>query len=356
LENRQSLMQTTPSTAPQRVATAKGVDHVNSPNRCVIIALALLFGCSAARAQESVRITNIGHGYYAGPLYVALREKIFEKHGLKPEVTFVKGGALVLQSVLSKDADFGVLSYEHVITAAAQGKNLVSIFNITTRPINNVIASNEFIAANASKTLEQKILALKGKRIGTPSAGGSGEKMLGVLAKRYGLKLPEDVQLAYLGADAPSYVGAFQNKIIDVATPFEPAGVMLEQKKLGGILINLMKGDLEEFRDLVFMGVATSEEMIRTRPDFVRKVAAVFAEAQAILLDPARGKKIMAEEFPAMEADTNDRSYATLSQIWSKDGRMTLTGAKKVYEFLQPPGKAIEFEKTFTNDFLPTAK
>lgn len=149
---------------------------MNNLSRYAIVAIALLFGLGEARAQEPVRITNIGHGYYAGPLYVAIREKLFEKHGLKPDVTFVKGGALVLQSVLSKDADFGVLSYEHVITAAAQGKNLVSVFNITTRPINNVIASNAFIAANANKTLEEKILALKGKRIGTPSAGGWGKK------------------------------------------------------------------------------------------------------------------------------------------------------------------------------------
>ena len=321
------------------------------------VAMTLLFAGQAACAQDVVRITNIGHGYYAGPLYVAMREKLFEKHGLKPDVTFVKGGALVLQSVLSKDADFGVLSYEHVVTVAAQGKNIVSVFNITTRPINNLIASNELIAAGAGKTLEQKILALKGKRIGTPSAGGSGEKMLGVLAKRYGLRLPEDVQLVYLGADAPAYVGAFQTKLIDAAMPFEPAGVMLEQKKLGGILINLMSGDLEEFRDMVFMGVATSEDIARNRPDFVRKVVQVFSEAQAILLDPARGKKIMAAEFPEMEPETNDRSYETLTQIWSKDGRMSLAGAKKVYDFLQPPGdKTIDFEKTFSNAFLPAAK
>ncbi len=136
--------------------------------------------------------------------------------------------------------------------------------------------------------------------------------MLGVLAKRYGLRLPEDVQLVYLGADAPAYVGAFQTKLIDAAMPFEPAGIMLEQKKLGGILINLMSGDLEEFRDMVFMGVATSEDIARSRPDFVRKVVEVFSEAQAILLDPARGKKIMAAEFPEMEPETNERSYETL--------------------------------------------
>jgi NitT/TauT family transport system substrate-binding protein len=323
----------------------------------ILMVAALLCGGQVAQAQDVVRITNIGHGYYAGPLYVAMREKLFEKHGLKPDVTFVKGGALVLQSLLSRDADFGVLSYEHVVTAAAQGRNITMVFNITTRPINNVIASNDLIAANANKTLEQKILALKGKRVGTPSAGGSGEKMLGVLAKRYGLKLPEDVQLVYLGADAPAYVGAFQSKLIDAATPFEPAGVMLEQKKLGGILVNLMSGELEEFRDMVFMGVSTSEDTARNRPELVRKVVQVFSEAQAILLDPARGKKIMAAEFPEMEEATNERSYETLVQIWSRDGRMSVLGAKKVYDFLQPPGdKTVDFEKTFSNTFLPAAK
>ncbi|ACI94201.1 hypothetical protein OCAR_7094 [Afipia carboxidovorans OM5] len=322
--------------------------------KCAILALFAMVGATCANAQETVRITNIGHGYYAGPLYVAMREKLFEKHGLKADVTFVKGGSLVLQSLLSKDADFGVLTYEHVITAAAQGKSLVQIFNITTRPINNVIANNELIEANANKSLKDKILALKGKRIGTPSPGGSGEKMLGVLAKEYGLTLPGDVQLVYLGADAGGYVGAFQAKMIDAAMPFEPAGVMLEQKKLGGIFVNLMKGDVEQFRDLIFMGVVTTPDMIQNKPETVKKLAAVFSEAQRILLDPARGKKIMAQEFPEMTAETNERSYETLTQIWSKDGRMTLEGGKKVYDFLQPPGdKKIEFEKTFTNAFLP---
>lgn len=309
---------------------------------------------AAASAQDVVRITNIGRGYYAGPLYVAMREKLFEKHGLKPEVTFVKGGALALQSVLSRDADFGILSYEHVLTAAAQGRNLVSIFNITTRPLNNVIARTELYEAAANKSLEQKVLSLKGKRIGTPSAGGSGEKMLGVLAQRYGLKLPGDVELVYLGPDAPAYVGAFQSKLIDFAMPLEPAGVMVEQRKLGGTLINLMGGEMEEFRDLIFMTVATQPDTVRDKPELVRKITQVFSEAQAILLDPARGKVIMGQEFADMPAEANNRAYEVLRQIWSPDGRMTLEGAKKVFNFLQPSGgKAIEYDKTFTNAFLP---
>ena len=306
-----------------------------------------------ASAQEAVKITNIGHGYYAGPLYVAVREKLFEKHGLKPEVSFVQGGALVFQSVFTREADFGVLSYEHVLTAASQGRNLVSIFNVTHRPLNNIIVSSAIYDEFAKKPLAERVLALKGKKVGTPSAGGSGEKMLGVLAKRYGLALPGDMELVYLGAEAASYVGAFQNKLIDAGMPFEPAGVQVEAQGLGKTLVNLMDGEVEEFRDLIFMTVAAHPATIAEKPELVRKVAAVFAEAQTILLDPARGKAIMGAEFSTMSAQTNERAYEVVKPIWSADGRMSLAGAKKVAAYLQPQGKPMEFEKTFTNDFLP---
>ena len=43
---------------------------------------------------------------------------------------------------------------------------------------------------------------------------------------------------------------------------------------------------------------------------------------------------------------------ARIDRAWT--ARMTLAGGKKVYEYLKPPGdKPIEFEKTFTNNFLP---
>ena len=156
---------------------------------------------SVATAQETVRITNIGHGYFSGPLYVAMREGLFEKHGLKADVTFVQGGSIAYQTVFTREVDFGVLSYEHVLTGAAQGRDLVAVYNITHRPLNNIVVSNEMLEAHADKSLEERVKALRGKRVGTPSAGGSGEKMLNVLAKRYGLEIPGDLELVYLGGD-----------------------------------------------------------------------------------------------------------------------------------------------------------
>jgi len=63
-----------------------------------------------AWALQTVRIVNIGHGYYAGPLYIAIHEKLFEKHGLQADVSFVQGGALVFQAVFAREADFGLVS------------------------------------------------------------------------------------------------------------------------------------------------------------------------------------------------------------------------------------------------------
>ena len=84
--------------------------------------------------------------------------------GLEPQISYVQGGPLALQSVLTKDADVGILSYEHVLTVAAQGKRIVSFFCIANRPVNNVIASDKLIAGSEKMSVEEKIRRLKGAR------------------------------------------------------------------------------------------------------------------------------------------------------------------------------------------------
>ena len=106
-----------------------------------LIGLGLVFSASVW-AAETVRITNIGHGYWAGPFYVAQHEKLFAKHGLKLEATSVKGGSLSLQTAMTEQADVAMVTFEHVLKAAAKGKRVVSIFRFIKLPLNNVIVKN----------------------------------------------------------------------------------------------------------------------------------------------------------------------------------------------------------------------
>jgi len=325
-----------------------------------IAAGTMLSGClsflpSWAASAEPVRITNIGHGYYSGALYVAKQEKLFEKHGLEPDISYFQGGALAPQAALTKQADVSILSYEHILTAGVQGKRVVGFFNICNRPVNNVIASEKLIAGAEKLGVEDKIKRLKGQRVAMPSANGSGEKMLGVLAKKYGLTLPGDISSVYLGAEAPAYVAAFSRELIDAALPFEPAGVMVQQAGKGKIYLNMMNGEIPEFRDILFIVLATHPDIIKEKPELIRKVALVFSEAMAILkTDPKRGKALMAKEYPTMAPETNEQAYDTVSQIWSPSGRISEQQARATFAYLQPQGTVpVDFPSTFTNDFLP---
>jgi NitT/TauT family transport system substrate-binding protein len=318
-----------------------------------VIAAAMVLSWSAY--AETVKITNIGHGYYSGALYVAKREKLFEKYGLEAEISFVQGGPLALQAALTKQTDVAVVSYEHILTAAVQGKQVVAFFNIANRPVNNVIASDKLMEGSEKLSVEDKIKRLKGMRVAMPSAGGSGEKMLSVLAKKYGLTLPGDITSVYLGAEAAAYVAAFQRDLVDAALPFEPAGVLVQQAGKGKIYLNMMNGEVPEVRDILFMVLATHPDNIKEKPELLRKVAQAIDEAVKILKDdPKRGKPLIALEYPSMSPQTNDQAYDIVSQIWTKDGKISQAQAEATFAYLQPSGpQPVNFPTTFTNDFLP---
>ena len=50
----------------------------------IAVGTALAGSLPWSAGAEPVRITNIGHGYYSGALYIAKQEKLFEKHGSSP--------------------------------------------------------------------------------------------------------------------------------------------------------------------------------------------------------------------------------------------------------------------------------
>ena len=87
----------------------------------------------------------------------------------------MQGGALALQATLTKQADVGILSYEHVLTVAVQGKRIVAFYCVANRPVNNVIATDKLMAGAEKLSIEEKVKRLNGARVAMPSANGSGD-------------------------------------------------------------------------------------------------------------------------------------------------------------------------------------
>jgi NitT/TauT family transport system substrate-binding protein len=319
-----------------------------------LLAAGFLMASAGGAMAEPVKFVTIGHSYYSGPLFVAQQEKIFERHGLEASVTVVGGGPLALQAVLSKNADIGILSYEHVLTAAVQGKQVVSFFNIVNRPTSDVVASRAMMEGSKGLSLKDKVLRLKGKRIGVPAAAGTGDKITKAFARMYGLNA-SDFIMVFSGAETASYIAAFKRDLIDAAVVPEPAGLIARDQKVGDIYLDLMGGEVPSFSQMIFMTLVATPERMKERPDLIRKVAAVFAEAHRLMKsDPKRGIAIMKREYPSMDESMNEQLYQMLNAAWTKDGRMTEADGKATADYLEPKGDVpLDISKTFSNEFLP---
>jgi len=70
--------------------------------------------------------------------------------------------------------------------------------------------------------------------------------------------------------------------------------------------------------------------------------------------DPTRGRALMALEYPSMDPETNNQAYDIVSQIWTKDGKISEAQARATFAYLQPSGPlSVNFPTTFTNELLP---
>lgn len=187
--------------------------------------------------------------------------------------------------------------------------------------------------------MPQRVRALKGARVAMPSAGGSAEKMLEMLASKYGLRWG-DVRTMYLGGSPGSYVAAFKANQIDAAVVFEPTGVFLAQAGLGGTLVDLMRGEEPMFNDVLFLTLTAHPDFIAQKPGLLRKVTAVYDEAMRIIHErPDQGKAVMAKEFSNLTPEDNARVYEAMTATWPRNGRMDLGQAQRTIAYMTELGE-----------------
>jgi len=304
-----------------------------------IFLLSTMLLTGQALALDTVKISNIGHAYWAAPLYVAQYYKLFEKHGLNAEVTEVKGGSLAFQSALTKSVDLTQVTFEHVLKAASKGQRVESFYRFGKAPANNIIANNEIMARAKGKSVEERIRALKGARVAIPSAGGSNEKMLEMLASVYGLDM-NTVKRLYLGGDPGSYVAAFKTNQIDAAVYAEPVGLLVEKGNMGGTLLNVIKGEEPRFNDIIFLTLVAHPDVIAEKADIPTAAPATRDEALKIMHDePEKGIAAMAKEFPRLSAEDNAAIYKAMLPTWPKDGKMNVEQAKRTMAYMTALGE-----------------
>lgn len=204
---------------------------------------------------------------------------IYEKNGLKAEITVFEGDGKVMQALQAGQLDVGFGGTSAFITSQTTDVPVVAL------AVNAVILTDELVS-----TADVKDAAgLKGKCVAVSTFGGTSHGAVILSLKELGLT-PEDVVITEVGGQSARIAalqgGACAAAPVDAARHEEMAGLGFN------FLVNLKEAKLPWGRS----GLGVTEEWLAANPNTATVVAASVLQAQNLMwTDPETASKYYAE-------------------------------------------------------------
>jgi ABC-type nitrate/sulfonate/bicarbonate transport system substrate-binding protein len=201
------------------------------------------------------------------PLWVAVDEGLFRKHGLEVEIANFDGGSRAVAAMVTGDAPVGVLNAGSVVDARLQGADVLVLaglfdtyyFQIYSRP-----------AIRTPADLRGRVVAASGAR-------AASERAILDALEPYGLEVGRDYQITYVGSQG-GRLAALEQGLVDATVISPPFGLRAREAGFTE-LIDLLKLNIP-FGHFV---VAGSEAWLRRDPDAARAFLRAYAESLALV-------------------------------------------------------------------------
>jgi len=224
--------------------------------RAILCATLLLIPSFLLAQTSKLREIKVGYplGGSASYFWVAYRSGSFEKHGLKLEPIYIRGGLMGIQAALSGDLPLQLQGASTVVAAWAQGAKEFQFIGAVGNRLDYVLVAHPSI-----KSPED----LKGKRIGVSQLGSSTDFIARVAVRRLGLNADKEVQIVGIGGQGDRWTAltAGQVQATVLQSPFT-----LKARKAGyPAFIDFSKEDFE----YVIAGPVTMRSFIRAERETV---------------------------------------------------------------------------------------
>lgn len=214
------------------------------------------------RPLEKVTIAYSSMSGNMAPLWITHDRGFFRKHGLDVQLVFIESGSTTVQSLASKEVAFAQMAGAAVIQSRLRGSDVAMIAGVI-----NTLTFKFFVDKNI-KQPEQ----LKGKAVAVTRIGSSTDFALRYALQRYGLTPERDVSIVQAG-NMPAIVAALESGRVQGAMLSAP--FTLKAKAMGfPLLADLQMLGLE----YQHTGLATSQSLIKSRPDLVRNTMRAYVE------------------------------------------------------------------------------
>lgn len=195
--------------------------------------------------------------------WVAYERGFFRKNGLDVEFIYVEGGPRAVETLISGDVAFAQVAGAAVLQRNLRGAPVVMIAGFLNTLDYQLVVDKTITRPDQ----------LKGKAMAVSQPGSSSDFATRYALEKYGLEPGKDVAILQIGSQPARLAALEAGKIqgVMIAVP-----VTLKAKKLGfNILADLQMLGLE----YQHTGIATTQELIKSRPDLVRSITKASVEA-----------------------------------------------------------------------------
>jgi NitT/TauT family transport system substrate-binding protein len=306
----------------------------------LVIILGLMLETSIAQSQLPVIKIGLSTRFYGPvlPAYIAEELKLYEKYGIKGEVTAYKGGAGAMEALVAGAAD--IINYfpPGVALAYTQGAKAKIISTGSARPVGWWIMVKKGSPIKTPKDLE-------GKKIGVTSAGSTTDFFAKWVAHKAGIKA-ESVPVGGGGLVPHLLQGS-----LDAIVAFPALSYSLQVSGDGRILVDLGK---EMPINLPDVWVA-SQEIIDKRPDVLRQaLKALYASVRYLKEHPDYAVKFI-KEFNNYTMEVAKLEYENTIKGLSGDGMLKKEWLQNSIELGKLAGMTAlpPIEEIYTDKFVP---
>ncbi|MCP1490386.1 ABC-type nitrate/sulfonate/bicarbonate transport system substrate-binding protein [Peribacillus frigoritolerans] len=256
------------------------------------------------------------------PLYVAIEQGFFEKEGIEAEIVSGGGGAQVIASVLSGEAQFAVSGPRSMFTPLDKGEDLLAIQSLNSALTYQITLSKQYQKKkNVSKdsSLEDRVASLNGATIGTNLVGDSGDVYTRHLMQMHGVE-PNTLKTVKLAGDG-SKIGGMQEGIVDGGIASPPMGLQAESKDIGDIVINTSEEPM--YGNMVWEAVFAKKDYLEENHETSLKVVRAIGQGMEFTRNnPREAAESIVSYFDGIDVDILEESLIGLKNTFKGYGEM----------------------------------
>src|ERR671925_37161 len=310
-----------------------------------LIAVTFFSVCVQA-AQKDLQKLTVGYTPIAGaslPLFIAVEEKIFQKHGFEVFPVFMGGSPLINSAILAGEFPIGYTGGGAVISSRLSGSDLIAIGS--PLPVLTI--------DGWSRPEIKSISDLRGKRVGVTRFGASSYFSALSMLEAAGLK-PNEVTFIQNGGVGES-LAALTGGRVDVCMIGYPFG--LKAKNAGFNL--LFRPSQTEYGSFPTAVIAARESWLKDAKN--RKVAIDFLralqEGQLLARENAAVSKRALRKFTRVDDDASlQGSFEYYKDAFSPSLKVVDKAMANALKFVDhPKAKQFDIRQSFDNSLVDAA-